>query len=113
MENVGSIIRGIVAPGGGRVINHFGKVSGVVHPTAEFDHSLYYQPPRSPRAWNNGEIDLNALSPRPSDQSRDECAFRNVSTLALLPEVLDAEASVYRRRLAGELPNADTWVLTA
>ena len=64
---------------------------GHVHPTATFDHRLYWQGA--------------AASPG------DETALMPVaSAFPTVPAVLDEAAPVFARALRGELPNMDTWV---
>ncbi|MCX4241957.1 hypothetical protein [Paraliomyxa miuraensis] len=70
---------------------------GAVHPTAKFDHVLYYQHPR-----------LRGVPYQPHPLHIDD--------LSLFPPtkdvqgLLDQELLVARRSLRGRLPNRDTWV---
>jgi hypothetical protein len=68
-----------------------------VHDKADFDHTLYLQPrdvgQMLPRGWQE--------SPQPAGM------FMKVDKAEKL---IDGELHVYRRRLRGELKNADTLV---
>lgn len=70
---------------------------GQFHPTAAFDHALYYQPEPGRAA----HPDWTTMDPA--------AAFMRIADTAGL---VAADLPVSRRQLVGELPNADTWIST-
>ena len=66
---------------------------GEVHPNAEFDHSLFCQVDRATYEWTS------SLEP-----AREFMAHKK------LEDTVDPDEVIYRRVLAGTLPNRDQWV---
>ncbi len=75
---------------------------GAVHPAAHFDHSLYAQGESPSADWERGTV-----------LPRDTIGFANIPISDEGRGLVERATPVARRKLKGDLPNSDTWLVVA
>lgn len=72
---------------------------GKVHPTAEFDHTLYLQADFQPYRWSEGSMEVSAVMD-----------LRNVLKGDRTRGIIHPDQRVFKQRMEGDLTNDDVWI---